>query len=1178
MRRVDGRLVLSATDLTKHVACPHVTTLDLGDLDPQPTLDAPVPDSPDEALDLVFAKGLAHERAYLEQLRAQGREVVAIESSGARAAAETLAAMRAGADVIYQACLAQGSWLGYADFLLRVDTPDEPSALGPWRYDIADTKLARRLTVAALLQMATYAEPLTSAQGVPPQWLVVVTGDTEQHAWAPRDVGAYTRRVAERLQSAVAAGVPTEAVPNPHCRQCRWAGHCARVWESTDDVGRVAGVHRDRREALRRAGVRTLAQLARLEPGELTGVLSPGAARRVTHQARLQLAERERGTPVYDLLDPHPGLGLGLLPEPHPHDVYLDFEGNPWAGGGRGMEYLAGLLDRDRRFVTWWAHDDEAEKRLVEGLLDDLVARHRADRGMHVYHYAAYERTALARMTARYGTREAEFDELLRAGVFVDLYAVVRQGLRISKGSYSIKKLEAFYWHHTRTAAQGEVADALSSVVEYERWLTSGEQAILDSIAEYNWQDVLSTLALHDWLEERRDELVNSGRAVPRPRAADAEPEPDSELLARVAAEDELAQQLREAGHPLAAACVGWHRREQRPAWWEYFRFGQLTTDELVADPKALADLGEPVHVADLLDTRGRVSSKVWRYPLPPQDYSGRPGDSLPSVDTLEGMGTLHAVDPVSGWAEFKRAARKEPVRARAAGVPAPIQDQVLRDSIQRTGRAVLAGESTMGTRLLEPAVPPGDALKWRPGESAGEVVVRVGRSLDGQVLAVQGPPGTGKTTAAAALIRGLLDDGLRVGVTAQSHSVILNLLEEVKRPAWHKTASSRGGGGTEVRLDGASESELEALAGDGDSETAAAAAGSAGAAAGAAAALAPAAAAVGGSDADEPAGLVRGVSQPADIAQGVADGEVALVGGTAWLWAREEFAGAVDVLVIDEAGQFSLANAVAVAPAATRGLVLLGDPQQLTQPTQAAHPDGGGVSALEHLLTVDGVLHDTVPPERGVFLDRTYRMHPELARFVSQLSYEERLLGGPAREWQRIDTSSDPLSGSGLVWAPCPHEGCSADSEAEAQAVGGLVERLLTGTFTDSDGVTHPMTPADVLVVAPFNAHVARLRAVLPAGVRAGTVDKFQGRQAPVVIYSMASSTAQTAPRGVGFLFDIHRLNVAISRAKALAIVVASPALLDAPVATPEQLRAVNALCRYVEQAREVDVASVLG
>lgn len=196
--------------------------------------------------------------------------------------------------------------------------------------------------------------------------------------------------------------------------------------------------------------------------------------------------------------------------------------------GGRGMEYLAGLLDRDKHFVTWWAHDDEAEKRLVEGLLDDLVARHRADRGMHVYHYAAYERTALARMTARYGTREAEFDELLRAGVFVDLYAVVRQGLRISKGSYSIKKLEAFYWHHTRTAAQGEVADALSSVVEYERWLTSGEQAILDSIAEYNRQDVLSTLALHDWLEERRDELVNSGRAVPRPRAADAEPEPDS--------------------------------------------------------------------------------------------------------------------------------------------------------------------------------------------------------------------------------------------------------------------------------------------------------------------------------------------------------------------------------------------------------------------------------------------------------------------------------------------------------------------------------------------------------------------------------------------------------------------------------------------------------------------------
>lgn len=1291
MRRIDGRLVLSATDLTKHVACPHVTTLDLADLDPTPTLLAAQPKAPDDALALVFAKGLAHEQAYLEELRAQGRAIVTIDGFGAQAAAQTLDAMRGGADVIYQACLADGDWLGYADFLLRVDLPSAgpDSALGAWRYDIADTKLARRLTVAALLQMATYAQGLTRAQGVPPERLVVVTGDGEPHAWAPRDVQAYARRVMGRLQEAVVGGEPTVSAPNSYCRQCRWAPHCEAEWEERDDVGRVAGIRRDHRTALHRAGVTTLAQLAGIGPAELAGVLSPGTARRVTHQARLQLAEREAGHPVYDLLDPAPHLGLGLLPQPHPADVYLDFEGNPWAVGGRGIEYLAGLCDRSGDFVSWWAHDDAAEKQLTEDLVDDLLARRRAHPGMHIYHYAAYERSALTRMTARYGTREAELDELLRGEAFVDLYAVVRQGVRISKPSYSIKKLEAYYWAHTRSAGEGEVGDALSSVVEYERWLLTGDQGILGAIEEYNRQDVLSTLALHDWLEERRTELVDGGHELVRPAVASGATggagsagAPTPEAAEQEAVEEEIATQLRAVGQPLLAACVGWHRREARPAWWEYFRFTELLTEELVADPKALGDLGEPEHVGDILDKRGRPSSRIWRYPIPTQDYTGRRGDQLPDVDSHASVGTLHDVDPVAGWVEFRRGIKSgEPLRPRGVGVSGPVRDDALRESLQRTARTLLSGERSMATALLAPTVPDaadlaprrgGDAIGGgvEPGavESATDVVVRVGRALDGQVLAVQGPPGTGKTTAAARLIRGLLDDGLSVGVTALSHSVILNVLEAVERPAWHKTTAPSGST-TVVRFD---EPLGEEPVGAG--ESGASPAGSAGSP------VTGSSTWPDDSGGEEP--LIVGITDNARIADGVASGEVRLVGGTAWLWAREQMAGSVDVLVIDEAGQFSLANALAVAPAARRGIVLLGDPQQLTQPTQAAHPDGGEVSALEHLL--DG--HDTIPADRGVFLDRTWRMHPELAAFVSELSYEERLLSAPDRERQRIDapvlagtTSSSsahsdgaysPLlnepnlagaaddrvdlsassgsahsdgacsppvnepnamgegadgldhaapavdnfaasrragragggdgsagddgssagsqggvagtgrgrqvrfAGSGLVWVPCPHEGNSSDSAVEAQAVAEIVDELVGGTYTDHHGVTRPLTCRDVLVVAPFNAHVARLREVLPDDVRVGTVDKFQGRQAPVVIYSLAASSAELAPRGVSFLYDVHRLNVAISRAQALAIVVGSPALLDAAVATPEQLRAVNALCRYVERARSVPLA----
>jgi uncharacterized protein len=242
--------------------------------------------------------------------------------------------------------------------------------------------------------------------------------------------------------------------------------------------------------------------------------------------------------------------------------------------------------------------------------------------------------------------------------------------------------------------------------------------------------------------------------------------------------------------------------------------------------------------------------------------------------------------------------------------------------------------------------------------------------------------------------------------------------------------------------------------------------------------------------------------------------------------------------------------------------MVLLGDPQQLAQPSQGEHPEGAGASALEHLL--DG--HDTVPSDRGVFLDRSWRMHPAITAFVSELAYEGRLAAGPGREKQEV-RGAGPVTGSGVRVVPVPHTGNAAKSTAEARAVQELWESFQGAEYVDSEGVARRMGPADVLVVAPYNNQVGEILRLLPQA-RVGTVDRFQGQEAPVVLYSMTSSSADDAPRGVEFLYDLHRLNVAVSRAQALAVVVMSPTLLDASVRTPEQLRRVNALCRLVEQA----------
>lgn len=1114
MQRIDGRLVLSPTDLTKHLACPHITTQDLAALVDGPRDHPPsAATTDDDALNLIFSKGMDHERTYLARLRDAGLGVAEIPTrydvaGRIEAEQQTLDAMRAGVDVVYQGTFYDGLWGGQADFLLRTD---RPSDLGGWSYDIADTKLARRLKVPALLQMATYAERLAQLQGVPPQFLTVVTGDGVERPWRLADVASYARRARSRLRLAVDERPATEPVPVAYCSQCRWSTRCGELWETADDLSLVAGMRKDHRQTLIDAGVRTVVDLGGTDPGDLPRSIGRPSRERLAQQARLQVAERTSGAPAYELLAPQPRKGLLGLPAPSRGDVYLDFEGDPFAQDGAGREYLAGLWDRDGTFTWWWAHSFEQEQALTEQLIDDLIGRLERDPGMHVYHYAAYEQTALKRLTGRHGTRESELDTLLRGERLVDLYAAVRGGIRISKPSYSIKKLEDFYWGQTRSAgSEAEVADAMTSVVEYERFLIEGDPSILESIKAYNREDVRSTHDLHAWLEQRRDDLESAHGAQARPEPKDGNAGDDASAAER--AEAALAERLREAGQPLLAGLVGWHRREDRPKWWEFFRVEDLDEEMLVEDPSTIGGLSAPVNVGEV------KASFLWRYDFEPQDCKLSVGHSAVDVDEPHSaLGTVVELDPVAGHIVLKRSKRTEPATPRGFGPEGPINVKVLQASIARAGEQVLAGEAPLGRALLErrvplqlalprPVAPEPGAFPRGPGthESPSELVVRAGRALSGQVLAVQGPPGSGKTTTGAALIRALLDDGLTVGVTALSHKVINNLLSAVGRPAVQKT--------------------------DGKDEG--------------------------------PLGQIAVVATNDAVVEALSSGSANLVGGTAWLWAREDLQTLVDVLVIDEAGQFSLANAVAVSSAA-RSMVLLGDPQQLTQPTQAVHPDGAGISALDHLL--DG--HDTIPADHGVFLDKTYRMHPAITRLVSQISYDGRLASFDGLLRQRIHAEG-ALSGSGLRWVPVAHQGNASASDEEAEVVAALVADICRGTWVDTEGAESRLTLDDVLVVAPYNRHVARLLARLPEGARVGTVDKFQGQQAPVVIYSTASSTALDAPRGVDFLYDLHRLNVAVSRARALSVIVASPGLLDAEVHTPEQLRAVNALCSFVEEA----------
>ena len=1100
MFRDGDALLFSASDLNDYLACRYLVRLSLDVADHRITRPARV----DPSGDMIRRKGDEHELAYLAKLRSDGRSILEIDREGPDPVAATREALGNGADIVFQAAFRQVDWRGFADFLFKVDTP---SALGAFSYEPADTKLAMGVKPYFIFQLSLYAELLGGMQGLMPESLHVVLGTGEHVKVRARDFAAYFRRVRRGFLEQVAAGLlPTEPEPVDHCTFCSWHDQCQAYWAEADHLSLVAGMRRDQASRLRDAGISTLAQLAgSTAPPAGFG---PAGYAKLQDQAALQLSQRQTGKPAYRLLPIEPGRGFGLLPRPDQGDIFFDMEGDPFVQCG--LEYLWGYVYQeagDWRFGELWAHSAAAERQAFETFVDFVVARRRQFPELHVYHYASYEASALKRLAGMYGTREAEVDALLRGEVLVDLYRVVKQGLRISQPSYSIKKLEIFYI----AARQAEVKDAGSSIVAYEQWIETQDPELLEGIRRYNEEDCRSTRLLRDWLVCRRAELGE----LPWASTPEAPSSEDAEIL--MAETRGLHDQLLadsqsipdQEGRRLMADSLDYHRREARPAWWAYFDRQKMDDDQLLKDLDCIGGL-EAVGNGML---RVEKQSGVWGFRYLPQEHRLRVGDTVHDPRTGEPTGTLVSIRDTDGYLELKRGLKREIPRPTALMPGGPLRTPEQRGALIRLATDICAGGGRYSAawdilRLAPPRVTGIKAGEPLQGASLSlDQAKAVCRGLDGSYLFIQGPPGAGKTFTGARLIVDLLARGKRVGVTALSHKAIHNLLAEVE--AVIGDVPLRG-------LKKCSESPESRF----DSKT----------------------------------GLIQSSTNNAAFTAAGLN----LVAGTAWLLSRAELDGTLDYLFIDEAGQISIADALAMGTSA-RNLVLLGDPQQLPQVAQGTHPGNAGKSILEHLLGA----HLTIPPDRGLFLADTYRMHPAICGFISEICYEDRLQSAIGCEKQVIAGY-----GAGIRFLAVTHDDNAQASPQEADRIAIEIDNLVGREFTDKRGENRPLEDKDILVVAPYNLQVKYLRDRLPGGIRVGTVDKFQGQEAPVVFFSMATSSGEDLPRNLDFLFSRNRLNVAISRAKCLAFLVASPRLLDVPCRTLDQMRMVNSLCRLVEVA----------
>lgn len=1128
-----GTIIYSPSDLIRFLESPFASWMERHHLECPEDPDAR-PDPVTEEQELVFRLGDEHEARHLARLASGGADVASIPKEGVdRAEAERLTgeAMAAGREVIYQARLAHGGFAGMADFLERVG----PAGGGPHHYEVTDTKLALSVKPYYLIQLCCYAEMLAHAQRAWPARIHVVLGDGGRETFRTIDFSYYYMRVKGAfLEQMAGYDGRNRPEPEPRADHGRWASHAEAWLREKDHPVLVAGITRGQIRRLADAGVGTVADLAHVGGRQIDG-MAPEVLERLADQAQLQVATRERQAaagpgevvpPEFRVLVPggdgRPA-GLALLPPPSPMDVAFDMEGYPFVEGG--LEYLFGVIGADpageARFFDWWAHDREGERDAFGGFIDWAFARWKADPAMHIYHYAPYETTALKRLMGRHGTREEEVDTLLRHGVFVDLYQIVRRGLRVGAESYSIKKIEALYM----PPRAGDVTGAVESVVYYARWRQSGQgrdpegSAILRQIRDYNMADCVSTWRLIGWLRERQGEagIAYMPKVADEDQAPRALPEPLQRQIAL--SRQILAEGGDAATRPLwemLAHLTCFHYRELKPAYWRRFEREAMDDDELRDDPACVGGarleseapraikkslgfayrfdpdqdtkIGEGDHVVFSHDRRcqfevaafdpdGRLVLKISERSLakmggsPPADGSLIPWET-PRADKL--ADSIEAV--ARGWAEHR-------------AVPRAVRQFLLREPPRVAGHA--AG-----------------APQLAPGEIPADGALRIVRGLDSAALCVQGPPGSGKSTLAARVIAALLREGRNIGITSNSHKAQLNLLRMVARERGAAFACIKAGG-----------------------------------------------------NADDPLFDEFPMSRHMDNTQAAASYVDGLIAGTAWVFCRPEMAGKLDHLFVDEAGQVSVANLIAMSPAA-RNLVLLGDQMQLEQPIQGTHPGESGLSALSYFLRD----HATVPGHLGLFLDRSHRMHPDLCGVISEMVYEGRLESTPAAEQRRLivpDQAEHLTRPTGILFSPVEHEGNTQASDQEVGRIRAIVGELLH-CWLETGGQMRRLTLEDILFVAPYNMQVRRLQAAFP-GARVGSVDRFQGQEAPVVILSMCSSFGEYGSRGLAFLLDKNRLNVALSRAQVLAIVVGDPRIAATPCGTVADMGRVNLFCRLV-------------
>ena len=1061
-------------------------------------------------------------------------------------------ALKKGYDLIHKAHFKYDGWVGEIDFLIK--DKSKKTKNGKWKYEVYDTKLSSVAKVDHITQISLYSEWITTQQDneLPDSMHLILNKkdkerknnrikiDAEIKTYKTQNYQLYFQfNKANYIKFLDSDKKNTYPERCEFCALCDWSDVCEKKWLDDDHLNQIAKIRKEQIRKIKKHGLKNLSEFAKIKETEKIIDLRSSILKKHLSQAKLLIEFKKTKIPQFKILPLEEGRGFNLMPSPSEHDLFFDIEGldkilNPEESNQdkEGIEYLFGMYDHDNKqdpYKFFWAHSQDEEKEQFIALLKFIEKHLEKYPDSHIYHFNHYEETALKKLMLKYDTRIEQVNDLLRDGKLVDLHTVHNQGMQVSEREYSLKNLEKFYGYKRK----GEIKKASDSTDKYLDWIETGEEKLLDEIKLYNREDCESTYFLREWLRAKKPKdaiYAKKKEPVERERNWEKENEDYKILIEKNCKDEEIKEILKNI--------LGFHKREDNVYWQSVFgRAREKDHDDLIEDAKCIGFM-EQIN-KDLNENSKGKEVKVFTYKFLNQDFKVKEKDAV--IDALDGDLETYKVGKVlninedeNGKNTIEISTQKNLPKVLSITKNEFVPSKAIIEAIRRFVDSAIKNEKKYKAtyEILKKSYPKIKNIK------EGEAIITEGdflkesfkavESMDSSYLYFQGPPGVGKTHTAAHVIIELIKKSKKIGITANSHKVIFNLLNKIEElsvneknnfsfKGYHKGGSDPAKKYTEGKF----------------------------------------------------VKHIGGTKKISGKSHDKMDLEfesmnVDLFSGTPWLFSRPACDEKLDYLFVDEASQLTTADIVAVSLSA-KNVVIIGDQMQLSSPISAVHPGESGKSLPEFLLED----HDTIRPNKGVFIDKTRRLHPKLCNFTSENFYDGRLKNFDFTEKRKITflKKENLLPETGILMVDAKHKDiCRQKSEEEGKLVKDFYNRLLGSTFLDDKNTQKKMNEEDILVVAPYNVQVNYLKSILPKGAKVGTIDNFQGQEAPATIISMTTSDPESLPRNIDFFFSRNRLNVAVSRSQCLSIVIINKKIMQLACKKIEHIHLVNTFMKLLE------------